>query len=377
MTAPKTPIVRIARRIGLLGEPSSLVVPDDFDREHTSAARTGRRESRSAAALRRGNLGGDEMALRRTTLFVLPVLIAALSIAGPVRADGIADAEDLFRQGKELLSAGKAVDACPLLAESQRLDPQPGTLLNLASCHEATGGIAAAWGEYKVVEQQSLAARPPREDRALIARERAAKLAPRLSRLKLVVTPPRVSGMVVKVDGEVRGEPLWNVGIIVDVGTREVELSAPGKKTQTLKVKIAQEGTTTTATLPSLADGSDAGALASLDDASSGRRTTGYVVGAVGLAVAAAGGAFGVAAIANNDKARSCPAPCYVELPPGQESDRATDRALLFATVADVLIPLGALGVIVGGYFILSSSRAAIRPIASRDGAGLGVHGSW
>src|SRR5262249_4408142 len=159
----------------------------------------------------------------------------------------------LFRRGKALMVAGKASEACPLFKESQRLDPQTGTLLNLALCHEATGKVAAAWGEFLVVEQQALAAHPPREDRAVLAREHAASLGLRLSRIKIVVpAAARAPGMIIKVDGEEKGEPAWASGITVDVGTHEIQMSAPRKKTRAYRVRVDDEGAISSMTVEPL-----------------------------------------------------------------------------------------------------------------------------
>ena len=125
-------------------------------------------------------------------------VVSALCVVAPAAyADKITEAEELFRRGKAFTAQGKHAEACPMYDESHRLDPQMGTLLNVALCHEQVGRTASAWGEFRAVEQQARAASPPREDRVKLAREHADKLEPRLSRIKVVVPAgARPSGLV-------------------------------------------------------------------------------------------------------------------------------------------------------------------------------------
>lgn len=313
----------------------------------------------------------------------------AVVLAAPVaRADRITDAEDLFRRAKALIAQKKHAEACPLLGESYRLDPGMGTLLNLALCHEEIGKTASAWGEFRSVEQQARAAVPPNESRAQLAREHADKLQPRLSRVKIVVPPEsRVPGLVVRIDGEEKGEPLW-AGVPVDPGTRVIEASAPTKTPVTIKLKIDDEGVLQSVTVPVLADApvavaaSPGGAnLEELEEYASNRarRTTGYVIGGIGLATLAVGAAFGVAGIVSDNDAKDC-SPCVRGTAAATASDQATDRAFVFANIANVTVPLGAIGTAVGAYLVLSagpSRKVTVTPLTSPTNAGLSLSGLW
>lgn len=315
-------------------------------------------------------------------------IACASTFTVPARADRVTDAEELFRRAKVLVSQSNHVEACPLFAESYRLDPGVGTLLNLALCHEQIGKSASAWGEFRAVEQQALGATPPNEPRARLAREHGDKLQPRLSRIKVIVPPSaRTPGLVIKVDGEEKVEALWSVGIAVDPGVHIVEASAPHKKTATSTVKLEGEGVLQTVELVALDDAVVAPAPSHGDTTTPpppadehDHRTAGYIVGGVGLAVLATGGAFGIAAIVDDREAKDCEAPCYRDQPAGIASDRATDRALLFANLSNVTVALGAIGVLTGAWLVFTggpSKRVALSPSGSVNGAGLDVRGLW
>src|ERR1041384_8032122 len=134
-------------------------------------------------------------------------LLAALMILHPSVLAAVPTAmerslsEQLFLDGKKLMSEGKYDEACPKLAESHRLDPGGGTILNLAVCHQAQGRYASAWSEFR--EAIDLARTDGRQDREEFATRELAKVEPKLSHLTVVVErPTETPGLVVMLDGE-------------------------------------------------------------------------------------------------------------------------------------------------------------------------------
>jgi tetratricopeptide (TPR) repeat protein len=115
-------------------------------------------------------------------------IVLALGLAAPAQAyaqagERAATAEDLFRQALQLTKRGRFAEACPKFAESHRLDPAYGSLINLAACYEKTGRTASAWQAY--VDAADLARDKGQRARADSARKKAGQLAPRLVRLEL------------------------------------------------------------------------------------------------------------------------------------------------------------------------------------------------
>lgn len=177
-----------------------------------------------------------------------------LLAAPPTMAQGsdAATAETMFEQGRDLLRAGKAAEACPKLAESQRLDPANGTLLALALCHEADGKLASAWAEFVDVETRSR--NDGRADREQVAHEHARLLRARLSTLEVRVPAgvALLAGLQIRRDGVTIGGGAWNSPLPVDGGQHTVEVSAAGKSTWQGTIIVDREGDTKVISVPEL-----------------------------------------------------------------------------------------------------------------------------
>ncbi|HEU0032360.1 MAG TPA: tetratricopeptide repeat protein [Kofleriaceae bacterium] len=163
--------------------------------------------------------------------------IALGCLAGVAHAQPAA-ATVQFDRGRDMMKQGKYAEACAAFEQSQKLDPQNGTLYNLAGCYVKLGKLASAWAAY-----HELAARDGNAARRKDSEKREKELTPRLS--KLLIKAPEVPGLVVQMNGlDVTG--LVNVDTPVDVGTYKLEARANGKKPWTATKEIKDEGKTVT-----------------------------------------------------------------------------------------------------------------------------------
>src|SRR5580658_735634 len=124
--------------------------------------------------------------MRRSALASSPLFAVAFALlAASAHAAGDSEAETLFREGRNLARAGDWAAACPKFAESHRLDPAPGTLLNLADCEEHLGALVKAREHFKL----AAFAFPKGEKGQQAAVQRAAALDKRVAHLTLRLGP--------------------------------------------------------------------------------------------------------------------------------------------------------------------------------------------
>ncbi len=131
-------------------------------------------------------------------------------------------AEALFRSARDAADQGDWVSACDRFQESYRLEPAPGTILNLARCREQLGQVASAWKSYEEVAQRL----PENDKRVAFAKKKAADLEPRVPHVTFHSSYAG-KGLVLLVDGVVYENATLGVALPFDPGALEVVVQAP------------------------------------------------------------------------------------------------------------------------------------------------------
>jgi hypothetical protein len=134
----------------------------------------------------------------------------------------------LLQKALVLKKQGKLDEACPLLDESQRLDPQGPTIVNLAECHEAEGKTGTAWRD--LLAALALAKKIEDQDIISAIKERLKAIVPRLYQVTVVV-PKEVAaipGVEVRFDDKVLAPGVSIHSEVVDPGLYTVRATAPG-----------------------------------------------------------------------------------------------------------------------------------------------------
>jgi hypothetical protein len=158
------------------------------------------------------------------------------------------DAEALFQQGLDLMREGRFGAACPMLAQSQRLDPKSGTLISLAFCYERTGKTATAYASYE--EAARLAKTEDRADYVEKAEGLMTALEPTLSKIR--IAPPDIVGLEVRLDGVIVPKAKYRTDFPVDPGRHTVVAIAPNRETWTGYVDVGDSGDRQTVSIPTL-----------------------------------------------------------------------------------------------------------------------------
>ena len=305
----------------------------------------------------------------------------ALVLAAPAaRADPTTEdqtlAQSLFDEAVKLMDQGHFTEACPKLAESQRLDPGGGTLLNLGFCRQNEGKLASAWAAYD--EALSQAIKDGRKDREATARLHVSQLEGRLAKLAIDVTDAarRVQGIEIRLDGVPVRQAAWSALTPIDTGEHAIVVTAPGKREYKTTVHVGTDGDVQRISIPGLADAP----VVEIDHRGPGveRRSSqalvGWVTGGVGVALLGVGVATGVLALDAHGKSNAeCGSGPVLQCTPAGVAFE--DQAKTYAWFADFGVGLGAAAIITGVVLVLAAPRSAVRvaPVVTAHGAGAGV----
>jgi hypothetical protein len=265
-------------------------------------------------------------------------VLLLLLTTGAARADEVVEpgasrdaaaAEALFRDGRTRMEAGDYSHACPLFAESWRLDAALGTLFNLARCEELTGRLASAWERYgELVDRM-----PPEDERHAIVLERRAALDRVVPRLTLALGVVAPADLQMTRDGVELGAASLGLALPLDPGTHEVVLRASGFEARRYSVIVASGDRRTL--------------VLELGPRIRKSGTAGYVVGGAGIVSVALGVVFGVRALQQRDASDAdCSGGACRDAWGAQAYASARESAL----GADVAFGIGAVALAAGAY---------------------------
>jgi len=274
----------------------------------------------------------------------LATLMMGASV-GSARADdhNAVLAETLFREGRAAIDAGDLATACSKFDHSYRLDPAPGTLLNLADCEERRGRLATAWERFNRM-YDTLA---PNDDRRALARSRADAVASRLPKVKLVLAKDVPAEARVLRDGAPVDPAAIGTLVPTDPGAHVLVVHLDGHRDEKLELKVA-EGEKREVTLhagPLLPPPPPIVPPPPEHHGLGGRRVVGLVVAGAGVLALGGGGVVGGIALGTQSQSDKT---CSGGVCTDQHGIDLHEQAKTQALVADILFAAGGAFVVVG-----------------------------
>lgn len=159
-------------------------------------------------------------------------------------------ASALFREGRRLVDEQRYGEACERFEQSLKLADGLGTRFNLADCWEHVGRIASAQAAFTEVAIAAHAA--GQIDRETVARERAAALEARVSRVTIDMQASAGDQPTVLQNGGLVKPENWGKAQPVDPGTQLIEVTAAGRLPWSSRVQVPSGGAMVWVTVPRL-----------------------------------------------------------------------------------------------------------------------------
>jgi hypothetical protein len=281
----------------------------------------------------------------------------------PDRLDDRPTAEALFAAGREAVRRGDYRAACPMFAESNRLDPALGTVLNLAICEEHIGRLASAWQRYQEVIHGLEAS----DGRLPLARANAAALEKRLPRLTIRLSPKAPKETRVSRGAGALTSASFGVALPIDPGRHEIVAVSPGRQPRRYRAELG-EGVRKElivepgppALEPPRRD-TRVPPKGNVERGSSFQRTAGFVIGGVGIGGLVASAITGILVL---DRKQTVERECGGGLC-SDAGISAGDSGQKLAAVSTIAFTVGLVGVASGAYLVVSSTTAQARSSAT------------
>ncbi|MGD0677144.1 MAG: hypothetical protein ABSC94_17145 [Polyangiaceae bacterium] len=307
-----------------------------------------------------------------------PAAATALPL-GPNRGptDGkAAAAEERFHEGSEAFDHGRLDAACSAFADSLRLYPTLGTLLNLALCHERQGKTASAWAEF--TQAAAWANDPSQRDRRDFAHQHSARLERSLLRVRLEIDGDD-RAVAVSIDGERVPTARRAMPVFLDPGEHEIAATAPDHEDFTTKVTVvagAPDGLVVRIPLLEPRPPVTAPSVGIVRPAARRRdvrRVLAWLAGGVGVSAVGVGLAFAFDAISKTDSLGStCSVRCSSG--PAQASE----------VISMIGFGVGAASLVAGAWLLFSpapqasmSVRLSLAPSVDGRGGGFDLAGTF
>ena len=281
-----------------------------------------------------------------------------------------AAAEVLFQEGRDALQSGNLPVACAKFRESERLDPGVGTLMNLADCEEKIGRLASAWERWR----EAIDTMGQSDERLSYARGRSSALDRRVPRLTITIAGADGDATRVSRDDVELGSASFGSPLPVDPGAHVVRVTAHGHAESQVVVTLAEGERKSIEVKPGPRLVSPVVSAAAPDvstAASRPRRTWGWISMAAGAAGVAGAVTTGLLMAREKNTIEDHCGQDHICDNVGYDAAQAGQK-LLIPNV--VLWGLGATGVGVGAYLLLSSSEAKTNTaltVRATNGGGL------
>lgn len=281
-----------------------------------------------------------------TTKAFFLVFAFAISSASVARADdrSTLSAEMLFREGRHAADLGNFALACEKFEASHRLEPAPGTLLNLADCEESRGQLTRAWRDFLALAD----ALPENDERKTVALERARNLERSMPRLRVRLARTSETARVFR-DGVELGDMTLGVALPVDPGPHFVVVREGGYREQAYTVYIRRGEERDLQVEHGVA-------------AADPKRAVGFTLGGLGVASLLAGTVTGVFALTELSASN---AQCPGGVCSTQDGLARHDQARSFAIASDVLLGVGAALVVSSIILLVTSHGHPKKPLSA------------